>query len=707
MIGATRNHAGGHVHGVLLQGRDITVQLPPPPPLPVPAQLPRLGVRHFVDRVEETARLTGWHAADQADLVVVSGQAGIGKTALVLRWAAGLAATFTDGQLHADFAAEPDLTAHEVLRRWLRALGMAPAAVPAHPAEQTALWRSTTHRSRLLLVLDGVLTAGQVLPLLPSSPHALTVVASRHPLPELAVAGARQLALDGLPEPAVVELLAHYAGPDRAAREQHHLRRLVAGCRGNPLATALLGGHLATHPNLPVAAVTDRRHVPVELSWSTTMRTAEGDLPSTDRTLLGVVRAVDGPGLTADTIGLLGLPARHVDAAVRRLLDAGLVQQITEPGDIVRYRVPHLPSDDDADADATVPATPNPPAVTTALTRLVEHYLRLISAVAETLEPGKHAYSDLRATAALFPEAGTARALFDRERATTIAVLRLADDLELHDQAWKLAEALWVPLRSGGHARDVLATQRLAVVAARALGHVYEATALARCAWALTWLRRAREAIEHAQQAVALAEQHGDDWALATALSTQARALGADGRQAAALEMLDRCIVLDVRAGSPSWVVGLRWRHKAEAYWRLGGLDEARAAAATAVWLILADPRPRRVEAARALTMLAEILIDLGLAEEAHRELTRAAELLDVGADHVYRGEVHQLLFRTATTLGHARAGHHLALAVSAFDRAGHPQRADALREQLAAPELPASTPTDRETDSAAPEGRP
>ncbi|WNV85025.1 helix-turn-helix domain-containing protein [Umezawaea sp. Da 62-37] len=687
MTDMTSNAMNGHVTGTLIQARGITLHLPPPPALPVPAQLPRPAARRPVDRVVESARLTRWHSTGQADLVVVTGDAGIGKTTLTLWWATTQADTFVDGRLHADFAAEPDLTGEVVLRRWLRALGIAPTAIPSHPVEVAALWRSLTHDRHLLLVLDGAHTADQVLPLLPASPHALTLVTTRHHLPELITAGARPLHLGVLPSHAARDLLAAFAGQTRAAREPEHLHRLAALCQGHPLTAVLLGGHLAAHPELPIAAVVDHAHTLTALSWSIAMRMADHDLPPADRDLLGVLRHVGGPGLSADTVGMLDLSDHDVDRALRRLVDRGLLQQVTDPTGAVRYPATPAPEavNDDTPVDQSGSSGDSSPTlsqpVTQALTRLVAHYAGLMSSIAETLEPGKHAYSPLRQSATPFSDRGAARTVFDREHRTAMTMLPLAVDLGLPDFAWQLGEALWIPLRSGRHTEDVLTSQTLAAHAAHHLEHPYESTALARIAWAQSWLGRPADALVNVEQATAVARHHDDDRALATALSVWAQALIADDQLEAAVAMFDRCIDLDIRTGARPWVLGLRLRQQAPVLNSLGRPDQACRAARFAVGLILGDPRPRGFEAARALIVHAEILLDLGLVQLADDALIHADTLLDPDADRVHHADVQALLWQSATRLGHPDAEQHRARAIAAYDLAGHPQRAAELRE--------------------------
>src|SRR6266542_231018 len=125
----------------------------------VPRQLPA-HTQHFVGRADELAELTGlldravgWSQPEgtpgTAGTVVISaigGTAGIGKTALALRWAHQVAGRFPDGQLYVnlrgfDPAGSPVRPA-EAIHGFLDALGVEPARIPVELDAQAALYRS-------------------------------------------------------------------------------------------------------------------------------------------------------------------------------------------------------------------------------------------------------------------------------------------------------------------------------------------------------------------------------------------------------------------------------------------------------------------------------------------------------------------------------------------------------------------------------------
>ena len=99
--------------------------------------------------------------------------AGIGKSALAIRAAHRLHTRFPDGQLYVDLQGTTPglqpLKPSEVLGRFLRALGMAPSAVPASESEASARFRSEVAGRKMLILLDNAADARQIRPLLPGS----------------------------------------------------------------------------------------------------------------------------------------------------------------------------------------------------------------------------------------------------------------------------------------------------------------------------------------------------------------------------------------------------------------------------------------------------------------------------------------------------------------------------------------------------------
>src|SRR5207302_1572252 len=130
-------------------------------------------------------------------ITAIDGAAGVGKTALAVRFGHRVAGRYPDGQLYLDLRGHsptPPMTPAEALGRLLRGLGLSPERVPADEHEQAAAFRSLLADKRMLVVLDNARDAEQVRPLLPGGPGCLVVVTSRTTL--ATVDGAAHLRLD-------------------------------------------------------------------------------------------------------------------------------------------------------------------------------------------------------------------------------------------------------------------------------------------------------------------------------------------------------------------------------------------------------------------------------------------------------------------------------------------------------------------------------
>lgn len=227
-------------------------------PAVVPQQLLPVS-QHFTGRATELAALDGLmgRSGHSPVLTVISGPAGVGKTALTSRWLGSRAAEFPDGQLYADLRghsgdADP-AGPGEILGQFLRALGA--AQIPAALGEQAALWRSYTAGLRLAVMLDNAVSAAQVRPLLTGAPGSLVAVTSRARLTGLAVDGATFFQLGVMSPDSALELLSRRVGADRVQREPEAARRVAELCAGLPLAVSVAAARMAVRPRQPLAAM--------------------------------------------------------------------------------------------------------------------------------------------------------------------------------------------------------------------------------------------------------------------------------------------------------------------------------------------------------------------------------------------------------------------------------------------------------------------
>ena len=241
-----------------------------------PRQLPA-GVAHFTGRETELETLRMLVAEGRpgpSTVGVIAGKAGVGETALALHLAHKLTRRFPDAQLYVDLHGyEPleRLTPAQALLRFLRSLGVAAEALPAHIDEQATLYRSLLADRRALVVVDNASSADQVRPLLPGGPGSMVLVTSRNRLAGLiAQEGARLLSLDVLPCEEALELLGRIARVTRLAAERGAAEEIARLCGYLPLALSIAATRLVTTPTMSLARLArrlgDERHRLEELA---------------------------------------------------------------------------------------------------------------------------------------------------------------------------------------------------------------------------------------------------------------------------------------------------------------------------------------------------------------------------------------------------------------------------------------------------------
>jgi DNA-binding SARP family transcriptional activator len=226
-----------------------------------PQQLPAV-IADFVGRDKELGHLRSLlshtpEMAGAAQIIVMMGLPGAGKTTLALRAAHEHRHKFPDGCLFADLRGNTTHPADPsaVLAAFLRALGVTSQAIPSDLDERAALYRSVLADQRALIVLDSAADAAQVKPLLPPGPNStlITTTAGLSGLP-----GIIALPLDVLPLADGLDLLASLAGADRVGRETEAAAQVVELCGGLPLALRIAGVRLAERETMTITRLRDR-----------------------------------------------------------------------------------------------------------------------------------------------------------------------------------------------------------------------------------------------------------------------------------------------------------------------------------------------------------------------------------------------------------------------------------------------------------------
>ena len=201
MTDVSNEISDGIFFSTVIQGRNITIQLPQPAATALEG-LPRAspvftGRDQDMDRV--LAQLDpgcGEQAADGPVPVVVvtavGGLAGVGKTELAVQAAryAQARGWFPGGALFVDmFGYDPArrLEPSQALEGFLRALGVPGEHIPPETQDRSRLYTSilasyAQQGRRLLVIIDNVCGHDQVRPLLPTDGCTGAIVTSRHTL---------------------------------------------------------------------------------------------------------------------------------------------------------------------------------------------------------------------------------------------------------------------------------------------------------------------------------------------------------------------------------------------------------------------------------------------------------------------------------------------------------------------------------------------
>ncbi|WNV86473.1 BTAD domain-containing putative transcriptional regulator [Umezawaea sp. Da 62-37] len=220
------------------------------PPALVPDQLPE-DIPDFVGRRDELLRIHGG-----ARVVVVSGQPGAGKTTLAVRGVRTAPTAFPGGRLYVDLrGSRQPLDPFDGLGRFLRALGVAAAAVPSRLDERVGQYRTITAARGVVVVLDDAATERQVRPLLPGGERSRCVITTRRRLS--ALESAEHLGMPVLDGAEGLALLAR-AAEGRVAEDPNAAREVLRLCGHLPLAVRIVGARLAARPDRPLSAVVAR-----------------------------------------------------------------------------------------------------------------------------------------------------------------------------------------------------------------------------------------------------------------------------------------------------------------------------------------------------------------------------------------------------------------------------------------------------------------
>lgn len=195
--------------------------------------------RDFTNRqkvLKQLKREVTRRADGRPRVALLHGPPGIGTTAVALRLGAALHAQFPDGQFYVDLRDTSGGHGPEpatVLLRLLRQMGVPPERMPPTASGREQLYRQLTVGRRALLVVDHASSAAQVRSLVPATPDVfLLVIVSGRPF----ALEAERVAVPPLSDRYAAQMMRKVAGPEKVARAKARMPHLLARCEGNAFA---------------------------------------------------------------------------------------------------------------------------------------------------------------------------------------------------------------------------------------------------------------------------------------------------------------------------------------------------------------------------------------------------------------------------------------------------------------------------------------
>ncbi|WP_432875685.1 BTAD domain-containing putative transcriptional regulator [Kribbella sp. CA-245084] len=597
-----------------------------------------LPVTGFIGRDDELAKALDLLANDNGlPVLVLSGLAGVGKSALAVRIGHAARDLFPDGQWLVRLRDRP---VDDVLAELLGFCAVGSDAIPSDPRARVELFREALTGRRVLLVLDDALSVDDVHALLPNAAGSAVIVTSRRSLRELAVTvGASGTVLEPLSAGESRAFLRQAVG-GAADLDGEAMDELAGLCAGLPLALRIAAAGARTLPAGRLAAYAGRLRADRldRLSYAVgdqgvreSFTLSYDALPSEPRRLLGLLGMHPGDDFGVGVAAaLLGTDSAMAAAGLDQLAEASLLIRT----DVDRYRFHDLVRDYAAslEVDDCRPAE----------LRMLDWYLYSGLAAMERLYAGDAAqYVD-----PIGPGVEPARVAgereaydwFDTEWDSLVAAVRWAGTHGHPDRSWQLAGITWPYVghrrRWQDHRNLFSAAAELAHEQGRADG---EAWVLGRLGSAQVYAKDLPGARESFAQMRRLARTAGDRHGEASAVRGAALVSHIKNANAEALELYLIALELDDAPIGRAHTLN----NLGDCQFRLGALDEARETVAEAVRIYRDEGSQQG--AALAGGTLAEICLAQGDLDDAERQILASLA--------VFRGLRSVLLEAEATSI--------------------------------------------------------
>lgn len=509
-----RNDVEGEVHGTVVQAGSIqNLTVSPSDREYRPMQLPA-PPHAFVDRVDVLRTLDEALAKREhgPSLFVLTGMAGVGKSAVAAHWAHANRHRFDGGALYADLnnhRNQRGVGISDLVAMFLRGLGVHNSCVPATAAERIAMFRSRTAGKRFLVLLDGVDEPAQARSVVPAASGSVVVVTSRQRLSGLIIDGAEFVDLSPLDTDDSANLITGMIPTSRIEADRTAFRRLVQLCAGLPLALRIAGAGLTHHRRWSVERfvqhLSDDRERLTRLAFdgaggsvAQMFDAAYADLTDQVRWLYCCLGLHPGPHFSA----ALAAAAANVvepDNLLDELCTANLLEEIGDE----RFRFHQLialHARRKAEAEFTGEQRAE-------VARRIADWFALGAAAADVaVLAGRWRLTepDLSEWSIEFDSAA-AMTWLGAERPNLLAAMRMAADFGWHDVVWQMCDSLWGYYHSSKQYADWIDAHRLGVHAAQlSRSPLVEAHLRNRLARAYLEMRDFSTAAEQLDEAAAL-----------------------------------------------------------------------------------------------------------------------------------------------------------------------------------------------------------
>ncbi len=520
-------------------------------------QIPSFSKENFVNHDELLRDILDFADGpeDGPRVAIISGAAGVGKTALAVVAANLLRVHYSDVRLIARLGSDleaPGLVG-ENLKDFLFALGMPRAEIPDRTEALSKAFRSMTSDRRVLLIIDGATAAAQVRALLPGGSRSLVIVTEARELSTLGPGvPTRFFAMEPLGVEAARDLLARLVNADRIAEEPDAVDAIIQLCCGLPVALCVVGSMLARPRGRSIASTLrvlenqDNRLGALsrndDLSVSAVFSAAYELLDNPAKTCywaLGLPSCTGEISLGALTAAV-GWPSEdEVSSAMDDLVGASFV---VERGSD-RYLVSELIRLH----TGMVGKVDYPVEREAATRRLLDHYLQRIAdaELQAPQRPWRSRYFPEIPDGGAFADRAAAWSWLEAERLNIRAAIEYLYSIQDWQRVQLSCVLLWPFYESGKYADDLLATHPLGLNSAEKLGNAAVYSLLSsQTGFGHNFRGDTAAAAAALNEAVRVAERVGDRELEATAWEGLGLALLAEDDHEGAREALRRNLVL-------------------------------------------------------------------------------------------------------------------------------------------------------------------